>query len=637
MKKGIFVFIAILGFWGLGIAQSTDSLVQFRVKVNSLKNNNIALEISAQPQKGWYIYQNNAIEGLHDISLNIDTQQFQFKEPYKLILNTNKLEKIKDPIFETNAQVIQGGFVLQQTLINAQQAALINGTIDFFISNGKEFYPISNAFSIALQSGKNQAADLFLKNITPKVECGGSQVVSSKETSLLNIFILGFLGGLIALLTPCVFPMLPITVSFFTNKSSNRRQAIRNGLLYGLCIFGFYVAASIPFHLLGDVNPELFNNIATNAWLNLIFFIIFLFFAISFFGYFEITLPSGLASKVDSKKGLGSISGIFFMALTLVIVSFSCTGPILGTLLVGSLTAGPWPLTAGLAGFGVALALPFSIFSIFPNYLKSLPKSGSWLDSVKKILAFIELALALKFFSNADLVKQWGLLKRETFIVIWVIILIALLLYLIGKLKLPHDYPQPMPLWKKIVFAFTLVFTIYILGGLFKLNQLSLLSGFPPPTNYSWNKQHSEIKGIHIVNNYDEAIKQAQITHKIVLVDFTGWACVNCRKMEENVWTNPDVAQFMKDNCIVASLYVDDRTNLDPSQQFIFNMPNLPTTNVITQGDKWTLFESLNFKQVSQPLYVLINENQQVLNNPISYTPNPQEYLKWLQCGFQAK
>ena len=635
--KYLFNLFILLCFYSYGNAQSIDSFVKFIYKIENIKNDNIVLDINVQPEKGWYIYHNNSLADLSNISLNIDTQQIQLNGSFNLFLNQSQFEKIKDPIFEANVLVIKGGFVLKQNLINTHQASLINGTIDFFISNGKEFYPISSAFSIALESGSDKTAELYLNHVTPKVDCGGSHVLNNQETSLLNIFILGFLGGLLALLTPCVFPMLPITVSFFTNKSSNRRQAIRNGLLYGFCIFGFYVAASLPFHILGDVNPELFNNIATNAWLNLLFFVIFLFFAISFFGFFEISLPSGLASKVDSKKGLGSISGIFFMALTLVIVSFSCTGPILGTLLVGSLTAGPWPLTAGLAGFGVALALPFTIFSIFPNYLKSLPKSGSWLDSVKKILAFIELALALKFLSNADLVKQWGLLKRETFIVIWVIILIALLLYLIGKLKLPHDYPQPMPLWKKIVFSVSFAFTIYVLGGLFKLNQLSLLSGFPPPTNYSWRKQHTEVKGIHIVNNYKEAINQAKKTHKIVLVDFTGWACVNCRKMEENVWTNPEVANFMKDNCIVASLYVDDRTNLEPSQQFIFNMPNLPTTNVLTQGDKWTLFESLNFKQVSQPLYVLMNENEQVLNNPISYTPNPNEYFKWLQCGFKVK
>ena len=340
---------------------------------------------------------------------------------------------------------------------------------------------------------------------------------------------------------------------------------------------------------------------------------------------------------MDSKKGLGTISGIFFMALTLVIVSFSCTGPILGSLLVGSLNGGAWQLTAGLAGFGLSLALPFALFSTFPNLLQSLPKSGSWMDSLKKILAFVELALALKFLSNADLVKHWGLLKRETFIVIWIAILIALILYLIGKIKLPHEYVKKIPTWRKITAILVGIFTIYLLGGLFNFNKLQWLSGFPPPTNYSYQYKDTENKNqLHIINNYDSAIILAKQTHKLILLDFTGWACVNCRKMEENVWTNEKIAKLLAENFIILSLYVDDRNNLPNNQQFVYNKKEGSPQNIITVGDKWTLFEAENFKQVSQPLYAIINENEDLLNAPISFTPNINTYFNWLNCAINV-
>jgi thiol:disulfide interchange protein len=303
----------------------------------------------------------------------------------------------------------------------------------------------------------------------PVENCGKKDDVTSN--SVWGIFLFGFLGGLIALLTPCVFPMIPVTVSFFTKKAGNRKQAIRNGMLYGFFIFVIYILASVPFHVLGNVQPEIFNNISTNPWLNVIFFVIFIFFAISFFGYFELTLPSNIASKADSKSGLGSIGGIFFMALTLAIVSFSCTGPILGSLLVGSLSGGAWQLTTGLAGFGLALALPFALFAIFPDWLKSLPKSGGWLDTVKKVLAFLELALALKFLSNADLVMHWGILKREVFIGTWILISAALTLYLFGILRLPHDYKgMKISAGRKVLGVVALLFTLYLVPGVTKQN-----------------------------------------------------------------------------------------------------------------------------------------------------------------------
>ncbi|HEX6429786.1 MAG TPA: cytochrome c biogenesis protein CcdA, partial [Niastella sp.] len=329
------------------------------------------------------------------------------------------------------------------------------------------------------------------------------------------------LGGFIALFTPCVFPLIPLTVSFFTKKAQDKKKGIANASIYGLFIFLIYILLSIPFHLADNVQPEILNNISTNMWLNIIFFLIFVFFAISFFGYFEIGLPSGLANKIDSRSGMSSLGGIFFMALTLAIVSFSCTGPILGSLLAGVASEGAWPLTVGLAGFGLALALPFALFAMFPGWLQSLPKSGGWLTNVKVVLGFLELAMAVKFLSNADLVKQWGFLKREVFFAIWVVIGIMIVLYLLGKIKFPHD--GPVKKFSKTRLAFIAIFaaaTIYIIPGLTNTHSanLSLISGFPPPLCYSMYSNPvncEEGKSIEpLRNDYEEALARAKKENK---------------------------------------------------------------------------------------------------------------------------
>jgi thiol:disulfide interchange protein DsbD len=388
----------------------------------------------------------------------------------------------------------------------------------------------------------------------------------------------------------------------------------------------------------GNVQPEIFNSISTNPWLNIIFFIIFIFFSISFFGFFEISLPSGIANKADSKSGLGSLAGIFFMAITLAIVSFSCTGPILGTLLVGSLQGGAWALTYGMAGFGLALALPFSLFAIFPQWLQSLPKSGGWLDTVKKVLAFLELALAFKFLSNADLVQHWGLLKREVFLGIWAIISIALALYLIGKLLLPHDVKgEKISSGRKMGAVLAFAFGIILIVGMAPKNTylLKFLSGFPPPTHYSLFTNTSEQAGLHanVVNDYEKALQLSKQENKPILIDFTGWACVNCRKMEENVWTDPAVMGFIQNNFILVSLYVDDKALLPVDKRFTYTTKTGDKKEITSVGDLWATFQAENFNQSSQPLYVVMSPNQKLLSNPVGYTPNAKEYLNWLQCS----
>jgi len=552
-----------------------------------------------------------------------------------------------DPIFDNKkTEIYEGSFSFtQQIKITGSLPPVLKGTLTVFTGKAKEFYPVEQTFEIALQAGiQPQSAGSKIKLSTvnldkPVADCG-KQVV--KHQSLWAIFLLGFAGGLIALLTPCVFPMVPATVSFFTKRSSNRKAAIRNGILYGLFIFLIYILLSVPFHIVGNVNPEIFNTISTNAYLNILFFIVFIVFALSFFGFFEITLPGSLASKADEKGGIANIGGIFFMSLTLALVSFSCTGPILGSLLVGSLSGGVWPLTFGLAGFGIALGLPFGLFAVFPDLLKALPKSGGWLDTVKKVLAFLEVALAFKFLSNADLVMHWGILKREVFIGIWILTGLGLTLYLFGLIRLPHDYKgQKIGTGRKVLGAFSLLFTLYLIPGITRSDNahLNLLSGFPPPVSYSvYNREG--LKGntleADVINDYERAVRLSDSLHKPLLIDFTGWACVNCRKMEENVWNQNEVNNYIKKNYVLLSLYVDDRKKLPVQDRITYTTKDSNKKDITTFGDKWATFEAENFDQVSQPFYVILNNQGALLNNPIGYTPNVKEYLDWLTCARES-
>ncbi|MGB1283695.1 MAG: protein-disulfide reductase DsbD family protein, partial [Polaribacter sp.] len=444
---------------------------------------------------------------------------------------------------------------------------------------------------------------------------------SEKNSSLFTIFFLGFIGGLLALLTPCVFPMIPLTVSFFTKQSQNKNKGIFNAILYGIFIVLIYVLLSIPFHFLDTLDPEILNTISTNVWLNIFFFAILVFFAGSFFGFYEITLPSSWGNKMDSASSVGGIIGVFFMALTLAIVSFSCTGPILGSLLASSLTSdgGAYQLTAGMSGFGLALALPFALFALFPSWLNSLPKSGGWLNTTKVVLGFLELALAFKFLSNADLVSHWGFLKREVFIGIWIVIFIGLAFYLFGKIKFPHDSPIKKISFSRISFGvLAIAFAIYLGPGILKnptWNQ-NLLSGFPPPQFYSIYEQESDCPlGLECYKDFDEGLAVAKLTNKPILLDFTGWACVNCRKMEENVWSDNQIYTLLKEEYILISLYVDDNEKeLPKEQQFNFLRPNGTIKKIRTFGNKWATFQTLNFKSNSQPYYVLMSPGLEILN-----------------------
>ena len=436
--------------------------------------------------------------------------------------------------------------------------------------------------------------------------------------------------------------MIPLTVSFFTKKASSKKSGIRNAFLYGFFIFLIYILISLPFHFLEKLNPAILNNISTNVYLNVLFFAVFIFFAFSFFGYYEITLPSAISSKADSKAGAGNIIGIFFMALTLAVVSFSCTGPILGSLLAGSLSGdgGAMRLTFGMAGFGLALALPFALFALFPNWLNSLPKSGGWLNTIKVALGFIELALAFKFLSNADLVMHWGILKREIFIGIWIIIGTGLTFYLFGLIRFKHDSPVKKLSITRIVFGIlSALFTLYLVPGVTntKWANLTLISGFPPPLYYSiFQKESDCVLGLNCTRDYEEGLKMARTEHKPILLDFTGYACVNCRRMEENVWSKPEVYKLMKEKFIVISLYVDDKKKLPAEEQFSYTTKEGIQKEINTVGDKWATFETENFTNNAQPWYAILNNDEVLLTHPVGYTPSVTEYLQWLQCGVDA-
>ena len=463
---------------------------------------------------------------------------------------------------------------------------------------------------------------------------------TSKEGtySPLNIFLLGFFGGFLALLTPCVFPMIPLTVSFFLKQSNSKSKGIFNALLYAFFIVLIYVSFSLPFHLIDSLNPDILNNLATNVTLNMIFFVVFVFFAFSFFGFYELTLPTRWGSKTDEASTINGGLGILFMALTLAIVSFSCTGPILGSLLAGSLTAegGDFQLSIGMLGFGVALGLPFGLFALFPNILKALPKSGGWMTTIKVILGFLELALALKFLSNADLVAHWGFLKREVFVGIWTLLAFGLTLYLFGIFRFPNEVKIPLSRLRKLIACGSLILTSYLfLGFISEENKLRMFSGFPPPEFYSIRAQESDCPlGLDCYKDFDQGLEVALTQNKPILLDFTGWACVNCRRMEENIWAAPEVYKLLKERYIIISLYVDDREKLSTDKQFNYKYADGRIKQINTIGKKWATFQAINFKTASQPFYVQLTAEYQLLNPPIQYT-DKTTFENWLLQGLE--
>ena len=634
LKKILLPLILLLSV--LTQAQVVENII-WKASSERISDKSYKLIFETDNTGHWDIYSPlSSFEGLDAVAINFADSSLSVSKPLEAEGNSEKLKSI---LFEGKTFDVFRDKVKFIAVLDFKDAppASLQCTLNYTYGKEDAFFPGETAsFEIVLEGGKSNVARILIPNFNinnPLKDCGPKS--TEEKSSLWQIFILGLLGGFLALLTPCVFPMIPLTVSFFTKHQDNKKNGRKLAILYGFFIFLIYTAFSIPFHLIGNVSPTIYNDISTNVYLNTAFFAIFIFFAISFFGYYEITLPSNLANSTNAKQGTG-LAGVFFMAITLAIVSFSCTGPILGTLLVGTATEGAWPLTAGLAGFGVALGLPFGLFALFPQWLNSLPKSGGWLNTVKVFLGFIELALALKFLSNADLVAHWLVLKREIFFAIWILIFIALFLYLIGLIRFPHDTKNEKigPL-RKIIALVVLAFTIYLTPGLTnsKYANLSIVSGFPPPVCYS--VYSDPVNCDKPLTDYDEALKLAKKLNKPIMIDFTGWACVNCRKMEENVWTKPEVRKMM-DEYILVSLYVDDKKTLPASEQQVYTSKNGSEIKIATVGNKWGVFQTENFNASSQPLYALISPDEKLLNNPVGYTPNADEYVSWLACGLSA-
>lgn len=659
MKKFLAFLITVLTAFNAAQAQdtaATPQVAKWQYTAEKKNDGEYVLHFKGAIDKGWQLFSTTMSDDDPNTRVVLDTasagaQLLGIKE-------NGKLDSRKEPLFD-NLQIkyFENEVELLATVKVKPGANKVAGSVNYMALKGEEVVgpeevpfkfnvdASGNLVSVAagLQESGVAASSLKRSDIildSPVNSCGGT---GSESKGLWGIFIVGMLGGFIALVTPCVFPMIPLTVSFFTKKSNDKSKGIMNALLYGFFIFLVYVLISVPFHFLG-LNGDILNNISTNVWLNLFFFVIFIVFALSFFGLFDITLPSSLASKVDAKTSVGGMVGIFFMALTLALVSFSCTGPILGSLLAGALTSngGPWQLTAGMAGFGLALALPFGVFALFPQWLNSLPKSGGWLGTVKVVLGFVEVGMAIKFLSNADLVTHWGILKREVFFAIWIIIGILIVLYLLGKIRFPHDSPLKKLSKPRLVIALVfLAFTLYLVPGVTntKYANRALISGFPPPLTYSvYGEEAAKGKGVeaNVVNNYEEALALAKAQGKPLLVDFTGWACVNCRKMEENVWTQPEVKTLIQKDYILVSLYVDDRKRLPEEAQFLFTSRNGNKKEIKTVGDKFATMQTENFSNNSQPFYVLISPDEKLLTKPVGYTPDERAYANWLKCGLDA-
>jgi thiol:disulfide interchange protein len=635
------VFGCFLLFISIASFAQDSSVYKWNYKSKKTGEGKYDLIFSTHGAVGWQLYApNQEFDGVKTVELKFADSSIIVE---KVFSETGDPKNFSSPFFtNTIVKVYEGPTEWKIPIsINGKVPLKLIGKLSYFYGNNEAFNPEFIDFNVAMEGGVETTTVIKVPSIdikNPVSPCGDD---GTADKSIFSIFLLGLLGGLIALFTPCVFPMIPVTVSYFTNKSHNKKRGITNAVMYGLFIFFIYVLITIPFHLANDtISPEIFNNISTNVWLNLLFFVVFLVFAISFFGYFEIGLPSHFANKAHSKSGHGSIGGIFFMAGTLAIVSFSCTGPILGTLLVGVAEQGAWPLTAGAAGFGIALGLPFALFAMFPNWLKSLPKSGGWMTNVKVVLGFIELALAVKFLSNADLVKQWGLLKREIFIGLWVIISFLTVLYLLGRIKFPHSVRLKRISFARIFFIF--VFTaicIYLIPGLTnsKSANLKLISGFPPPLCYSVYKHPVNCaEKYEPIKDYNRALERASKENKPVLIDFTGWACVNCRRMEEKVWTNKIVDSLMRNEFVVVSLYVDDRRPLPLTEQTIFKTPDSTQKSIITIGDKWSTFQTQNFGATSQPQYAIISADQIALTKTKYYTPDADKFIEWLKCGIDT-
>mgnify|MGYP006124014515 CR=1 FL=1 len=656
MKKVIILLTFVLS---TNVFSQIYDPVKWSTSVQKISDIEYNLIATATIESGWHLYSQVVPEG----GPIPTTFTFIDSKHYSLVNKTQEEEghEIDDSVFEMRIKFFENKAEFKQRVIVLNDINTIDAEVEFMVCDDEKCLPPNNidlAFKIASNAVTNiTAVDKVKTAVEEKGEAKYLKLKKSqkkeKSKGLLGTFLIAFLFGFTALLTPCVFPMIPMTVSFFTKQSKNKAQGIRNAIIFGIYIVVIYV-------LLGTVITAIFgasalNALATNVWFNVIFFLLLVIFAVSFLGAFELTLPSSWGTKVDAQADKGGIVGIFFMALALAIVSFSCTGPIVGSILVEAASGGNQigPII-GMLGFSLAIALPFALFAAFPGWMNSLPKSGGWLNTVKVILGFLELAFAFKFLSNADLVLQLHWLEREVFLAIWITIFGTLALYLFGKIQLPHDSPlSNISVGRLSLGLLSLTFAIYMLPGLWGA-PLNLISAFPPPQHYSESPygvgytklgdgggmSHAEIPdGAHLMaphnilafNDYYKGLAYAKKVGKPIMIDFTGYACVNCRKMEQNVWAKDKVLKILKEDVVLISLYVDDRRKLEADE--VVDSQLKIGKKLKNIGQKWSEFQTIKYKTNSQPFYVLMNHNEENLIDPVAYTPNVDEYYAWLKEG----
>ncbi|MBK7095795.1 MAG: thioredoxin family protein [Saprospiraceae bacterium] len=640
--------------------QEGSDPVKWNIELQKLNQKQFILRYTANISKGWNVY-SIYTEDNGPVPTSLI---FESKDGIELSgkpVEKGQLKEGMDKMFGVNVKKFYPDqpYIIEQKISVTDITKPVNGLISYQACDDEKCILLEQDFAFDLQNEKviefspETGANAVAGELNPvtkhkfdkefiNTECGGvTSVPEEKTQNWWLIFLAGFVGGLLAFLTPCVFPMVPLTVSFFTKRSGTRAKGIRNAIYYGLSIIIIYLILGLV--ITAVFGADALNQLSTNAWFNIGFAVLFIIFGISFFGFFEIQLPSSWANKSDSMAGKGGLLGIFFMAFTLALVSFSCTGPIIGTLLVETATGGgptlfgtiPIGPLVGMFGFSLALALPFGLFALFPAWLNSLPKSGSWMNVIKVTLGFIEIALALKFISIADLTMNWKIMPYELFVGLWVLIAGAMAVYYFGWLRFPSDPPkQKISPARKIFGTLMVLLMLYMASG-FRVSKVSetfitpnLLSGLAPPAGHSYIFPKHCPLNINCFHDYDEGIAYAKKVNKPVLLDFTGYGCVNCRRMEDNVWSKDQVFRLINDEYVLISLYVDDRKPLEETYMSTFSNKEIKEV-----GKKWADFQAIHFETNSQPYYVLSSPDGKILSKPVAYTPDIEQYRMFLQCG----
>jgi thiol:disulfide interchange protein len=643
MKNLIITLCGLLVFSLTTNAQVLEP-VKWETSVEKISDTEYDLISTAAVDDGWHLYS----QSVPDDGPIPTTFIYKATTDYELSGTTQEEEghTVDDPVFLMKIKFFEDKAEFRQRIkVLNQELSIVEGEVEFMACDDEkclapEYIDLRFDITKSVDAKKGLTNSLSSEN-------------EGRKEGLWTIFILGLGAGFIALFTPCVFPLIPMTVSFFTKQSKTKAEGIKNAVVYGLCIIVIYVILGTG--VVAIFGASAINEFSTSVEFNLVFFAILVIFAVSFLGAFEIMLPNSWANKIDRKADSGGYTGIFFMALALAIVSFSCTGPFVGNIIVLSASEGGLAPMIGMLGFSLALALPFGLFAAFPGWMNSLPKSGGWLNTVKVVLGFLELAFAFKFLSQADLVLQLHWLEREVFIAIWIAIFGALTLYLFGKIQLPHDSPlKNISVGRLLLGLLTLSFTVYMIPGLWGA-PLNLISAFPPPLDYSESpygvgnsktgggiiaNQNKDIPdGAHLLaphdilafNDYDKGLTYAKKVGKPVMIDFTGWACVNCRKMEQQVWVVPKVLEKLKNDVVLISLYVDQKTGFPEGEAPDSKLKLGKKLRNI--GQKWSELQTIKYKTNTQPYYVLIDHDENNLNPPVAYTPDADAYFSWLSDG----